>query len=149
MRRLVVSATCMALLVSSAARGESVNKTLPFELDRWYEIKSSEGPVTLHRIRLAAKEGLVSKSKIFRPGNSEYLETVQIQLEYTNSSSREWKAEMRIHWLDEQDRVIDGYNGSEDLGEEENFQHATVTLSTLKYGLDRAKRLRIKIDAVP
>ena len=152
MRRVLVPAVVMAGLLAAAApavRAESVNKTVPFELDRWYELKVQEGPVTLHRIRLAGKEGVLSKSKIFRPGNSEYLETVQIQLEYSNSSSKDWKAEMKIRWLDDQDRVVDGYNGSEDLSEEESFQHAQVTLSTLKYGLDRARKLSIRIDAVP
>ncbi|HLA78833.1 MAG TPA: hypothetical protein VJU18_14745 [Vicinamibacteria bacterium] len=144
------AAVAVALTASaSAVRAESVSKTVPFEVDRWYELKVEEGPVTLHRIRIASKEGLVSKSKIFRPGNSEYLETVQIQIEYSNTASKDWKAELKIHWLDEQDRIIDGYNGSEDLGDDEKFQHAHVSLSTLKYGLDRAKKLRIRIDAVP
>lgn len=151
MRRALVSVVVAGVLATAApaVRAESVNKTVPFELDRWYELKVQEGPVTLHRIRIASKEGAISKSKLFRPGNSEYLETVQIQVEYSNSSSKDWKAEMKIHWLDDQDRVIDGYNGSESLGDEENFQHAHVALSTLKYGLDRAKKLRIRIDAVP
>ncbi len=151
MRRVLFHTVATASLIActSAVRAESVNKTVPFELDRWYELKVEEGPVILHRMRIAGKEGLVSKSKIFRPGNSEYLETVQIQIEYSNNSSKDWKAELKIHWLDEQDRIIDGYNGSEELGEEERFQHAHVSLSTLKYGLDRAKKLRIRMDAVP
>ena len=51
--------------------------------------------------------------------------------------------------LDAADVEIDGYNGKEQLGEAENHNLATVKLSTLKYGLDRAKKLRVVIECEP
>ena len=54
------------------------------KLGEWVELASTDGPVTLHRIRLV-REGGITKSTFMRPGNSQYLADVQIQLEYTNA----------------------------------------------------------------
>jgi len=138
---------CVALSVGAAA--ESLNKSYPFELDKWYDVGVNEGPVTIHRVRVARQGGLVTKSKIFRPGNSEYLDNVQIQIEYSNTATRDWKADLRIVWTDDKDLVVDGYNGTEQLDEKESFQQATVTLSTLKYGLEKARKLRVEMVLRP
>jgi len=143
----------LSLLASLAlplgAAAETVNKTFPFDLDKWYDVGVTEGPVTIHRVRVARQGGMVTKSKIFRPGNSEYLDSVQIQVEYSNTATRDWKADLRVVWTDDKDLVIDGYNGSEQLDERESFQHATVSLSTFKYGLEKARRLRVEIVLKP
>lgn len=138
-----------SLAVALTATAETVNKTFSFDLDKWYDVGVSEGPVTIHRVRVARQGGLVTKSKIFRPGNSEYLDSVQIQIEYSNTATRDWKADLRIVWTDDKDLVIDGYNGTEQLDERESFQHATVSLSTFKYGLEKARRLRVEIILKP
>lgn len=152
MRRWEIPAL-LSLVASLAlpfpASAEGVNKTFPFELEKWYDVGVVEGPVTIHRVRVARQGGLVTKSKIFRPGNSEYLDTVQIQVEYSNTATRDWKADLRIVWTDEKDLVIDGYNGTEQLDEKESFQHANVSLSTFKYGIEKARRLRVEMVLKP
>jgi hypothetical protein len=143
MSRRVVVAVLLALLSTPFALS-AVEKSAPFAIDQWIELKTTEGPVTLHRIRLASQGG-ITKSKLIRPGGSEYLSDVQIQLEFTNESTDDWKARIRYKWLDANGDVIDGYNGSETLDNESKFEQQTITLSTLRYGLDKAKRVEIEI----
>jgi hypothetical protein len=130
-----------------AAAGE-VEKNVPFQLDQWIDLQASDGPVTLHRVRLA-RQGLGAKSKFMRPGNSEYLEDVQIQLEFTNDATRDWEARFDVEWADAQGVVIDGYNDKETLDSESRHDEQTVTLSTLRYGIERAKKLKIRIEFNP
>jgi len=130
-----------------AAAGE-VDKSVSFEIGRWIELGATDGPVTLHRVRLA-RQGVSAKSRIMRPGNSEYLEDVQIQLEFSNDATRDWEAHLRIKWLDADGVAIDGYNDTETLGSEERHEEQTVTLSTLRYGLERAKKLELRIEFEP
>lgn len=144
---LFVTAALLASLASPAFAGE-VSKDAGFALDQWIELKATDGPVTLHRIRLVKQSG-VTKSKFLRPGNSQFLSDVQIQLEYSNDSSKDWEAHLDIQWVDGSGEVIDGYNDTEGLDSESRNDDATVTLSTLKYGLERAKKLKIKIDFYP
>lgn len=140
---LALAVGALALAAPSIA-GE-FEKTVPFTFDQWFDVNSQEGPVTLHRIRIV-KERQSAKSRIMRPGNSEYLQDVQIQLEYTNDATRDWEAKLRVEWLDENGLAIDGYNDEENLDSESRHDQATVTLSTLRYGLERAKKLAIRID---
>lgn len=145
---LFVGLFLVTVLGSSAAHAGQAEKTVPFELGRWVELGASDGPVTLHRIRVL-KEGGVTKSKLFRPGNSEYLTDVRIELEYSNEGSHDWEARLHIAWLDAAGDAIDGYNDGENLDSDSRHEKATVTLSTLRYGLDRAKSLRIRIGFDP
>lgn len=126
----------------------ALEKTVPFELDQWIELKATDGPVTLHRIRLASLGG-ISKSKLFRPGGSSYLTDVQVQLEFSNDATSDWDAVIRFEWIDSAGKVIDGYDGTESLDSEARFEQQTMSLSTLRYGLDRAKKLRIQITVRP
>lgn len=150
MRRNLVAlslslATALTFGAAAPASAGSVEKTVSFELDKWIELESVDGPVTLHRIRVAAKSG-VSKSMFARPGNDEYLKDVQIQLEFSNEATKDWEAKLAVEWVDSDGRPIDGYHDTESLDSESRQDDTTVTLSTLQYGLDRAKKLKIKID---
>jgi hypothetical protein len=139
------------VLLSSAASlfAETVNHTFTFETDKWFSLDDAkEGPVTLHRIQIA-RSGLGTKQSLLRPGNADYLAGVEIQLEYTNTATRDWQARFRVAWLDDAGREIDGYNGSEGLDEGENHQIETIKIATLKYGLERARKLRVVIDCRP
>ena len=142
-RRLFAAAVLLALALPLPAA--AIEKSVPFALDQWIELKTTEGPVTLHRIRLASQGG-VTKSKIFRPGGSAYTADVQIQLEFSNEATADYEARIRFEWLDASGAVIDGFEGGEDLDSEARFEQQTVTLSTLRYGLDRAKTLRFSIS---
>ena len=138
----------MACASFSLFAGE-INKSVPFVLDEWIKLEISDGPVTIHRFRIEKKKGGITKSKLMRPGNAEFLETIQIQIEYSNKSSRDWEADMDITWIDANGKTIDGYRDDEDLDDEEQYDQATVMLSTLKYGLERAKTLKIHISFEP
>jgi hypothetical protein len=141
----------LSLILASAvpAAAGSVSKSVPFQLDEWIELEAEDGPVTLHRIRVREVKGGFTKSKLFRPGNDQYLETIQIELEYTNTASRDWEADLDVTWLDSAGKVIDGYHDDESLNENERHEGTTVTLSTLRYGLDHAKKLEIAIEFRP
>lgn len=146
--RLAITSLALIVAVSSFA-GAPVNTSAPFELGAWVALEHTEGPVVLHRIRVVEQSAAITKSTIFRPTGSEYLRTVQIQLEYSNSATRDWKAVMHVEWLDADGKAIDGYRGSESLDDRESHDITTITLSTLRYGLDRAKTLKIFIEPRP
>ena len=99
-------------------------------------------------MRIVRQDG-VTKSSFMRPGNSEYLDDVQLQLEFTNDATKDWEAKFSVEWLDSDGRAIDGYQGTEGLDSEKRHDQQTVTVSTLKYGLERAKKLKIRIDFNP
>ncbi len=140
-----------AVLVGGAVAeaGNSVSKTVDFSLGTWIDLNLTEGPVTLHRIRLVEQTGQFTKSQLFRPVGGEYLKTVQIQLEYSNAATKDWEAYLVFEWLDADGEVIDGYRDSESLDDGEVHDTTTVTLSTLKYGLDKAKTIRFTITVSP
>ena len=147
LRSLCFAAAVSALLPVAAFAG-TAEKTVPFAFDQWVELASTDGPVTLHRLRIV-REGGITKSSFMRPGNNQYLADVQIQLEFTNDSTNDWEAQFEIEWVDGDGKVIDGYKGKEGLDSEQRHEQQTVTLSTLKYGLDKAKKLKIRIDTNP
>jgi hypothetical protein len=144
---LAVAFAAGALLPAPVSAG-TVEKSAPFALDQWVDLASTDGPVTLHRVRIV-RQGGVTKSSFMRPGNSKFLEDVQIQLEFTNDSSNDWEARISVEWLDGDGQTIDGYDGKEGLDSEQRHDQQTVTLSTLKYGVDKAKKLKIRIDTNP
>lgn len=148
MRRILLLATLLTLLTALPAAAGKVSKKASFELDTWWNIEVTDGPVTIHRLRLE-RQGGFTKSKIFRPGNNKFLDTVQFQIEYSNSSTNDWDADINLYWKDAEGNVIDGYEGEEDLNEEERHEVQTVTLSTLKYGLERARTIEIEISFHP
>lgn len=133
------------LLPLDSAEAATVTKKFPFQLDKWFDVDFSEGPITIHRVRVR-KMSAGFKSKVFRPGNSEYLEDIEIAIEYTNDSSKDRELGLRVRWLDAGGTVIDGYNGEEDMDEESRHDETTNKLSTLRYGLDKARTLSVELD---
>jgi hypothetical protein len=147
-RATILLAGMLVLLAAAPATAGEIEKTTAFALDQWIDLASSEGPVTLHRLRLVRVEAS-AKSRIMRPGNSEYLEDVQLQVEFSNEATRDWEMRLRFEWLDRDGEVIDGYDDREELDGEARYEQQTVTLSTLRYGLARAKKLRVRIEYHP
>ena len=88
------------VLAAPASAQTSVDKTVPFELDKWYELNVKEGPITLHRIRLERTGGGGLKARV-TGGEDEYRVPVKVELEYSNISSTDWKAAFRVSWVDE------------------------------------------------
>jgi hypothetical protein len=72
-----------------------------------------------------------------------------VQIEFTNDATHDWEAAFEIEWLDKDGVAIDGYRGEENLDSESRRDLQTITLSTLKYGLDRAKKLRVRLEFHP
>lgn len=146
----MLALAALASLVPQLALGQVPTRTFTFEADKWNSLdEAKDGPITLHRIQIARQRGQFTKSTIFRPGNSEYLASIEIRLEYSNSATRDWKAKLHLALLDESGTEIDGYNGSEDLDEQENHNLVTIKLSTLKYALEKARKLRVAIECEP
>ena len=148
-RSLLMTLAALAILVSPSAAQTSVDKTLPFELDKWYELKVKDGPITLHRLRLERQSGGGLKARVTRAGDEEFTAPVKVELEYSNASSTDWKAVFRISWVDEAGETIDGYNGSHQLDDKKDFDRCGGTVTTLKYGLAKARRLRVLINVKP
>lgn len=139
----------LAALTAAPARALEVTKSFDFALEEWHELDASDGAVTLHRIRLNPQEKRLTKSRVFRPYNQEYLESVAIQLEYTNGSSTNWNARISARWLDEDGEVIDGFSGNEKLDKKAARKVTGLAVSTFRYGLEKAKTLEIAISFEP
>jgi hypothetical protein len=147
---LALTMALLTLLVPRPSLGDVLTRTFPFEADKWYPLDDTkDGPVTLHRIQIAHQHGRFTKSTLFRPGNSDYLASIEIKVEYSNSATKDWKAKLRLALLDDAGVEIDGYNGSENVDEQQIHNVITIKLSTLKYGLDRARKLRVVIECAP
>ena len=141
----VLAATVLAVPASAQT---SVDRTVPFELDKWFELNVKEGPITLHRIRLERVGGGGLKARV-TGGEDEYRVAVKVELEYSNAASSDWRGVFRISWVDESGETIDGYNGSHELEEKKDFSRAGGTVTTLRYGLARARKLRILLNVKP
>lgn len=148
MRRSAMTLLALALAAPALAQ-TSVDKTVPFELDKWYELGVKDGPVTLHRIRLARQAGGGLKARVTRAADEEYTVPIKVELEYSNASSSDWKVAFRISWVDDDGQVIDGYNGSSQLDDKKDFDRVGGTVTTLKYGLARARHLRLVMSVRP
>jgi len=141
----LLAATVLSAPVSAQT---SVDKTLPFELDKWYELNVKEGPITLHRIRLERGVGGGLKSRV-TGGEDEYRAPLKVELEYSNAASSDWRVVFRISWTDDSGEAIDGYNGSHQLSEKKDFERTGGTVMTLRYGLARARKLRLLLNIKP
>ena len=135
----------LTLLAAAPAAAGEVTKTFDFELDAWHEIDAVDGPVKLHRIRLDRKQDRFTKSVLSRPYNQELLDVIRITLEYTNEATSGWKARLDIRWLDGEGRVIDGFGANEKLAKKAARQVVKVSVPTLKYGVERAETLEVKV----
>ncbi len=147
-RRYSLGLALAALLCALPAAGAEVSKSFTFELDKWFELGATDGPVTLHRLRLERVSGGFSKLARLG-GSSDYAASVELQLEYTNESSSDWKADVVVEWLDSSGDVIDGYRSDMNLDDDDRHELKKSTITTLRYGLDKAKKLRIEIRTNP
>ncbi len=146
---LALCLVLMAFVAVAPAGAAEVVRSYDFDVDEWRQIEETDGAVTLHRIRVDRKEGRLTKSTLARPHNQEYLEAVRFQLEYTNESSQKWKARILVRWLDEDGNIIDGFSANEDLDKKSARKVVQASVSTFKYGLERAKTLEVEIRFEP
>src|SRR4051812_83653 len=122
-RLCALAILAVAALAAPAAAQTAVDKTLPFEVDKWYDLGVKEGPITLHRLHLERQGGVPLKARVAGEAD-EFRVPVKVELEYSNAASTDWKAVMRITWLDEQGIVIDGYNATVSVDEKKDFSRA-------------------------
>jgi hypothetical protein len=149
MRKLPVFALFVALL-PAAAGAAVVEKEVPFALDEWITLEVTDGPVTLHRVKLTSDSGPMSKPGMTRPGESHsFLKPVQVVLEYTNAGKEDWEAQLRLVWVDAAGVEMDGFLTKENLDHEEAKETAKSSLATLRYALDHAETLRLRIEFRP
>lgn len=131
------------------AAGEEIVRTYEFAVDNWKEIAVEDGAVTLHRIRLDHKEDRVTQATLARRPNEEYLQPIRFQLEYSNSSTAKKKVRIKLSWLDEEGRVIDGFGAAESLQKQSARRTVQASVATLKYGLEQAATLQVEIRFEP
>jgi len=143
---LLVAALVLASSAVQPLGADTVKKSYSFELDKWYEIDAESGPVKLYRIRVERQSGAKTFKSILTRVHTDFATDVQIQIEYSNKSSKDWKGKMRIVWVDEKGETIDGYVGTESFGDETKHEVQTMLVSTLKYGLLRARKLEVEIS---
>ena len=137
-----------ALLFSLPAAAGEVAKSFTFELDKWFDLSSTDGPVTIHRLRLERVGGGFTKLARLG-GSSDYAASVELQIEYTNDATSDWKADVVVEWLDAKGEVIDGYRSDLNLDEGDRHELKKSTITTLRYGLDQARKLRVEIRTNP
>lgn len=147
-RRISLGLALAALLCALPAAGGEVAKSFTFELDKWYDLASTDGPVTLHRLRLEKVGGGFTKLARLG-GSSDYAASVELQIEYSNDSSSDWKADVVVEWLDAKGEVIDGYRSDVNLDDGDRHELKKSTITTLRYGLDQARKLRVEIRTNP
>lgn len=146
-RALLLAAPLVLALALPAPAGE-LSKTYDFQLDRWIDLKLEDGPVTLHRFRIE-KVGGGGVNRLTRGGSSDYSTTLEIQIEYSNDASNDWKADVVLEWLDERGNVIDGFRGDENMDEGDRHAYIKASVTTLKYGIERARKLRLEVRTDP
>ena len=144
----LVVVAALTLSAASAAAGE-VHREMKLEVDRWFDLQATDGPVTLHRFRLVRGAQGSIKSRIARPSNSRYLEDVRLEIEYSNEATRDWELAVRAEWSDARGEAIDGVDQTEGLDEGERHQAVTITFPTLRYGLERGARLQLDLTFAP
>lgn len=123
----------------------STQKKVALAFDTWYDLNLEDGPVTVHRMRIERKHESV-RAKLCRPGKSEHLQDIQVQIEYSNHDKKDWKALVRLELVDGSDATIDGLQSEENLDDGSDHAKDTITIPTLIYGLDRAKTLQYEIS---
>jgi hypothetical protein len=124
----------------------ATTKSFDFALETWFDVEHTEGAVTVHRARLTRKSGGFS---VKSPANEPNLQAVEVQIEYSNETDRKWKGWYTIRWLDENGTLIDGFQDKGGFTAKSARRLVNTSVTTLKYGLDRAKKLEIEIFLEP
>jgi hypothetical protein len=149
MARTHVDAHPLAATVPAVAPARRwSSKTVPFELGR----SGTNAPTSKkadHASLATGREPLERAALQTALSEDEYRVPVKAELEYSNAASSDWRVAFRISWVDESGESIDGYNGSHQLSEKKDFERASGTVTTLRYGLARAKKLRLLLSIKP
>lgn len=137
------AAFTLALLLTPTAQAD-INETLSFEIGEWVEFEAKDGPLTIHRVRVV--EGGGGFAAKLQRGDSDFHTSLQLQIEFSNFGDEDRLAYYEVVWVDGRGEVIDGFVGKKNLDEGEAHERVTANTSALKYGLDKARKLKIKIE---
>ena len=131
---------------AAAARAQTIDQSFPFELERWYRIEETSGPITIHRLRLTHTEGGVA-SRLKR--DDRYQQQVTLELEFSNQGDADWKCQSEIEWTDADGLVIEGISQGLELDDDKNHAIRKQAKAVLRYGLQRARTISIKLRLDP
>jgi hypothetical protein len=131
-------------------RAQVINAALPaFELEKWIDVNKTDGPITIHRIRVSEDQAGIRSKSAEMALNRAYVQRIAVQIEYTNESSRRYKSHIAVNMADANGEAVDGF--SDDEGLEPNKSRGLVTRSfpASKYGLQRVTRIDLEIKLTP
>ncbi len=145
--RLVSLAAVLGVVVfgASPAAAESWKKTVPFAVDQWIEVGATDGAVTVHRLRLSSGVSEVGR----RLRGSDYTEALRLELEFTNDSDTDWKAQLQVVWEDQSGETIQGLDTKVDLDDKSKRAIRKDGVTAFSYGLRKASKLRIDLRFDP
>lgn len=150
--RVLLRLTAIALLSwvqALPATAQNVQRTIPFEVDQWVDLEVVNGAITLHRFRLVRDNTLVEPKLLGSKPDFEFHDGLQFQLEFTNDGDYNWKADVRLEWKDDRDALIEGMAGQVTLNKRKRHHVRKVTDIALRYGIQRAEQLELKITVNP
>ena len=146
-RAAALCATLLVLgLVPASASAGTVDQSFPFELERWYRIEHTSGPVTVHRVRLTQTAGGVA-SRIKR--DDRYQQQVTLELEFSNPGDADWRAQTEIVWTDADGLVVEGVSHRFVLSDKKSHAIRKEAKAVLRYGLQRARTIHVKLRLDP
>lgn len=134
------------LFAPGLLRAQTVEKNLPFKLGDWISLDVERTPIILHRLRLVRSNGGIA-SRIAR--NQQYDQQVELELEFSNSSSQDWKGRVTVEWLDASGDTIEGIETKFELDDHETRSIRKERSSANRYGLEHARKLRLSIELNP
>jgi hypothetical protein len=147
---VVLCALLVLVLASpSTADAAPITRAFDFEVDSWYAVDQKEGPITIHRVRLETRSGGRVKSTVSRPLNETNMQPIALRIEYSNEADRKWTSHVEVRWLDEDGKLIDGFQTKQGLTRNSARKVNQATVTTLKYGLERAATLEVEVRLEP
>jgi hypothetical protein len=136
----------IAAAIAPASLAQTVDQSFPFELERWYRIEHTSGPITIHRVRLTHTQGgIASRVKL----DQRYQQQVTLELEFSNSGDADWKCQTEIEWTDADGLTIEGVSQRFDLADRKTLVIRKEAKAALRYGLQRARTVNIKLRLDP
>ncbi|MEM6704280.1 MAG: hypothetical protein AAF690_16305 [Acidobacteriota bacterium] len=151
-QRVLRRLACIVLfawVVAAPATAQKVQRTLPFEVDQWIDLEVVNGAITLHRFRIVRDNTLVEPKLLGSKPDFEFHDGLQFQLEFTNDGDYNWKADVRLEWKDDREALIEGMSGQVTLNKRKRHHVRKVTDVALRYGIQRAQQLELKITVNP
>jgi hypothetical protein len=144
--RLLGAALLAAVAPAWAASAQTIDESFPFELERWYRIEHTSGPITVHRLRLTHTTGGIA-SRLKR--DERYQQQVTLELEFSNQGDADWKCQAEVEWVDDAGLAIEGISSKLELDDRKQNDIRRESKAVLRYGVQRARTLHIKLRLDP